>query len=380
MWPLLDGQASGFGGGEAEMWTMIRGLHQRGRVRVAVVTNAPTGGRHTVDGIPVFTVPCPQLTPDVPRVRRFLAVAAYLLATFRAIRRVRADAIFLKLPSLESIVVALSGWWLAIPVVFRIASNWEMDPESLRRNVFPGHPLRARVHEMCLRLFARIVCQTRHQAELLARYYGLPATLIPNVHGMPEDLPDFGSRVGVVWVGRAHPQKHPAVFLDLAAHCPEVRFRMVMAPSHEHPAISSEAEARASALPNVEFVPGLPSSDISRAYRWAKVFVLTSEAEGFSNVVIEAMKHGVPVISLWWNPDGLFLEHAASDAPVQSEPALGYCTRGSVRQLGEIVERLVSDDRYWKECSELALAHVRATHSEEGVLPHYESLFKDVSI
>lgn len=155
---------------------------------------------------------------------------------------------------------------------------------------------------------------------------------------------------------------------------------MVMAPSHEHPAISSEAQARASALPNVEFVPGLPSSDISRAYRWARVFVLTSEAEGFSNVVIEAMKHGVPVISLWWNPDGLFLEHAASDAPVQSEPALGYCTRGSVRQLGEIAERLVSDDRYWKECSELALAHVRATHSEEGVLPHYESLFKDVSI
>jgi len=102
----------------------------------------------------------------------------------------------------------------------------------------------------------------------------------------------------ILGVGRLYPQKRfdrlIDVFAAIAADFPQLRLRIVGdGPMRDH------LRRRASATgfgQRIEF-PGA-IQDIESEYAHAKLFVLTSDFEGFPNVLAEAMSLGLPVVAV----------------------------------------------------------------------------------
>lgn len=110
--------------------------------------------------------------------------------------------------------------------------------------------------------------------------------------------------IDFLWVSRCQPIKRPHLFLDLAEKLPEAACRMVC--PREDAGLYASVSARAATIPNVTFVERVPYHEIQDVYDQAKVFVNTSEWEGWPNSFIQSGLGSAALLSLDVNPDHLF--------------------------------------------------------------------------
>lgn len=382
---LVEGRSAGFGGAETELWTMARALAAVPDVSVSLVTVSDTLDAPLLcEGVAVKPVrPTPALTAHDSFARRKLEVVKYLFRVFNAVRKSGANVVFAKLASLEAIAAWTAARVSGAPFVFRVEHDWETEPLAMAANLFRGSKTFARAFTWCLRRTQLVVCQTERQQRALERSFGVGSVCVPNAHVVPPaDLADLGSRDRVLWVGRAHPMKRPMLFLDLAEAMPDARFVMILAPFEENRDLFESVRGRALSLNNVEFVPGAPFGQMASYYRTARAFVLTSEAEGYSNVIIEAFKHCVPVVSMSFNPDNLLLRVGSEEGSGAGNedqtcsgpqhPGVGYCTEDSPESTKTVVARLLNDEPFHAQCAarayEYAHGHFDVTVVRESYL------------
>jgi glycosyltransferase involved in cell wall biosynthesis len=117
-----------------------------------------------------------------------------------------------------------------------------------------------------------------------------------------------GKSIDLLWVSRCQPIKRPHLFLDLAQKLPDARCRMVC--PREDAVLWESVRARAEAIPNLEFIERIPYHEIQAVYDSAKIFVNTSEWEGWPNSFIQSGLGETALLSLDVNPDGLFGRYA----------------------------------------------------------------------
>jgi glycosyltransferase involved in cell wall biosynthesis len=240
---------------------------------------------------------------------------------------------------------AVAGWLArrcGLPMIYRAANkrDWLLVAEPGRYNW--KERLRFR---LTLAGTSCYVAQTAEQAQVLGRVF--PAErlrVIPNFH-LPQDadLPDFGQRRGILWVGHLTRVKQPLRVARLAELLPEVPF-LVIASTVPH---SEEAGSRAAlqALPNVTLLESVPFALIQRHYNQARILLNTSLSEGFPNTFIHAMNGGTPLASVEVDPDGIL--------------SLGGCgpLEGKLERLAEDLRRLHDDPAVWLATQERLLAY-----------------------
>ncbi len=94
---------------------------------------------------------------------------------------------------------------------------------------------------------------------------------------------------------------------------------------------------------NVEFIPGLTKDKLSITYQKASLFIFTSLIENCPNILLEAMAHGKPILSV--NADPM---------PEFGGDAVRYFTPGNDVQLASNIELLLLDQNAMDELSSLA--------------------------
>jgi glycosyltransferase involved in cell wall biosynthesis len=110
--------------------------------------------------------------------------------------------------------------------------------------------------------------------------------LMPNFISTPIMPTSFGNEV--VFVGRLHAVKRPDRFLNVAGHCPEIRFRVI----GDGPLYT---EVETVKTENV-IMHGF-EQDSHTIWNNASVCIICSDVEGLPLVALEAMSRGVPVIA-----------------------------------------------------------------------------------
>ena len=115
-----------------------------------------------------------------------------------------------------------------------------------------------------------------------------------------KNLPKSGSSINLLFVGRLDKNKRPERFVHLAAillkKFPKVSLKFQIAGDGELRAdLERLAESLSLSSEILEFL-GV-CSDMSSVYNRADILISTSEREGTSNVILEAMAHGLPVIA-----------------------------------------------------------------------------------
>ena len=214
---------------------------------------------------------------------------------WRAMRAADAEIYFREAPSSAGFLLALFCRLNRRIFVYRTASRGECDGGYLKQHLLGG-----RAFLWSLRKAAMVVVQNETDKAKIDRSAGVSCTVIPNAHLLP--ALSQGQRDTILWVGRSTPLKRPRLFIDLAEQIPGEHFTMICQRATgdaDFQALTKRAEK----VKNLEFIKRVAFDETGGYYRRAKIFVNTSDSEGFPNTYVEACKYAVPILSLSINPD-----------------------------------------------------------------------------
>ncbi len=208
----------------------------------------------------------------------------------------------------------------------------------------------------------KIVVQNVLQDKLCVKNYGRPATYIQSCFEVSHQYEKADSRL-VVWVGVLRQWKRPELFLELAQKFPHIGFQMIGGADvgAQGQALYSRIEANAGKCVNLDFKGFLPLAEADKYIAQAKVFVNTSDYEGFPNTFLQSWARGVPTVS--------FVDCGAYD----ESGSIGVIAN-SLSQMQDMVEHLVSDEEFWRQESARCRQYFEKHHSVDCVITQYEEL------
>ena len=289
-------------------------------------------------------------------VLRFLYPRLY--KNWRALRKADADIYF---HSCAGYMTGIVAWFVARrnrKMVFRIAHDTDCVPgEELIK-----FERDRRLYQYGLRRANLISAQSAQQAKALVENYGLESHEVDMSAEIPDDPDDAARDIDVLWVNNFREFKRPELLIDIARRMPDTRFTMIGGKMKGSEALYDGVKEQAMELGNIDFVGGVPYSDVNAYFERAKLFLNTSDSEGFPNSYLQAWVRRVPVIS-YFDPDGL-INSMEIGVSVESQDAF-------VEPLTE----LLADDEKRGKMGHQARQFVIDRYSPQAIAAEYERLF-----
>ncbi len=247
--------------------------------------------------------------------------------------------------------------------VFRAASDADCKPDALI-SMGRWHRRDKWLYEQGLRRASSVLVQSARQQELMRRNFHLDSSIAGMVVQPARSERGFAERdIDALWVSNMRRVKRPDVLLSVAEQLPQVSFHMVGGTVPGAERVFDQVKAQAASRSNVTFHGAVPYRDVSALYSRARVFVNTSDVEGFPNTYLQAWASGTPVVA-FFDPDGVI-----------AREGLGATVRNA-QEMSDAVRRLTSDESAWKAARERCLAFIERHYSEDAVLQPYLQTFR----
>ena len=178
------------------------------------------------------------------------------------------------------------------PFVYRVASDAECEPRLTRIRLARDRWLyrygRSHAHT--------VLVQSVEQARALELNSGLQGRVASMLVEKP-DRPPEARDIDVLWIANLLEVKRPDRIIELARAMPKKRFHIAGGKLACSAELYETTKRAAAALPNVTFHGYLPYKQANALYRRARVFVNTSDLEGFPNAYLQAWASGTPVVT-----------------------------------------------------------------------------------
>ena len=207
-----------------------------------------------------------------------------------------------------------------------------------------------------------VLVQNETDRENLEKTTGIRSVVIPNGHRL-ETLP-VATRKTILWVGRSADFKHPERFLKLARAFPQEPFVMICQKATGDNRYAS-LHAKARQIGNLTFLEHVSFHEIDAYFQQAKVFVNTSDAEGFPNTFIHACKAATAILSYTVNPDGFLDAYRC-----------GIDCHGNETTLMDQLRDMLNNDRYL-ELGRNGREYVMEKHDLTKIVETYKSIFAE---
>lgn len=318
---------------------------------IAAYDNAP--GTLVRDDVSVFRAYEPRAGLPVVRF-----VHPRFTGLWRAMKRADADVYYVSCAGAILGQVALFCQRHGKRFVFRVASDADCSPDTLLIEYWRDK----RLYEFGLRRASAILVQSAQQQQMLRENYGLDSIIAGMlVEHSDLDLPFEARDMDALWVSNIRPLKRPDLLCDLAAALPHLSIHMAGGRVSSEPACYEEVHARALALSNLTFHGAVPFRDISGLYARARVFVNTSDIEGFPNTYLQAWASGTPVVA-YFDPDDVI-----------EREGLGVAV-ATPQEMHDAVASLARDPQAWAAASARCRAYVERHFAERRVLEPYEQV------
>jgi glycosyltransferase involved in cell wall biosynthesis len=338
------------GGEEVQQSLLARALAQRGhRVSMVVADYGQPDGARFQD-ITTYRTYAPDA--GLPGVRFLHPRWTSLHA---ALKRADADVYYVSPAGAQLGQVALFARRHGRRVIFRSAHDANCSPTTLmiqfRRDRW--------LYEYGLRHADVILSQTEKQQKLIQDNYGLPSDIaVMMVEPAARQL-DFAARdVDVLWVNNLRRFKRPDRFIDVARELPGQRLHMVGGPA---PGFEDVHQALVQALPQVPQVTyhgAVPYLDVNDLYERCRVFVNTSDTEGFPNSYLQAWIRGAPVVA-FFDPDGVIAREGLGVVPKTTE------------EMVTAVRHYLATPSAWAEASARCRQYMQQHYNEDRILAPY---------
>ena len=344
------------GGAEVQQTLLGRALASRGHAVSMVVADYGQADGAEWDAIRVFKAYRPDAGLPVLRF-----IHPRWTGMWSALARTDADVYYTSCSGMHVGLMALFCRRFRKRFVFRAASDPDCDRSRVR--VLVRFARDRWLYAYGLRRADAILVQSASQAETLATSYGLASRVTGSFAEKPS--PVATRDIDVLWVANIGRLKRPDRVLELASILPEVQIHMVGGPFPGEEALFHDVSRAAASSANVHFHGGLSYRDANALYGRARVFVNTSDIEGFPNSYLQAWIRGVPVVTLL-DRDGV-IEREGLGATVSS-PA----------EMRDAIRRLLDDPAAWKAASDRCCTFMARERGEDSVLAVYLKTFEDV--
>ncbi len=254
------------------------------------------------------------------------------------------------------------GWVALIPgrlkgvkTIFRLAHDLDTDLNDAKSKGFLYH----RLYKYGISRADAVVSQTDIQRDLLDSKLGIDSQVIKNGFYVNEEI-SYEDKKTILWVARAQSWKRPELLIELAKRLPSERFIMIMPGENElQSAIRKEAEQ----LENLQFIDYVPFAQIQPYYDSAKLFVNTSEYEGFPNAFVQACLGKTPILSFNVNPDDFI-----------GTNQLGHFCRDELDNAVQFIRDYTPDKM--RILGANALEYVKCNHDIARIAPVYEEIIQ----
>ncbi len=225
---------------------------------------------------------------------------------------------------------------------------------------------------------------TNHEtAELLTRVGARDVRMfldsgIPSSFLSRPSIPRTSRRpFALLWVGRMQPRKALPLALEALAETRDLNVKLLIAGDGEMREAWENYAKRLNLGSKVEFLGQVPWNEMSRLYQSADAFLFTSLRDSFGTQVLEAMGHGLPLLTLDHQGVGTFVPpEAGIKVPVTSP-------QQTVAHLAEGIRRIALCPEARLKMGEAACAFARTQTWEiraESMSKLYEEVLARTSI
>lgn len=356
-WPVLSGsrEITFAGGAEVQQCLIARGLAARGYAVSMLCLDYGQPEVVEVDGVRVYRLYRPNA--GLP-ILRFLYPR--LSSLWSGMRTVDADIYYQRGSDMHTGVVAAFSRCHRKKSIFAGASNIDffLDQPWIRYGRDKW------LFKYGLQRVGAIVAQNTLQQQLCRQNHGRDAMLIRSCCPITSAKAD--PHGGMLWVGTIKPIKSPERLIELARKLPECRFTMIGGPGGsdtESRRYYDSIRSQAVLLPNLTFVGFVHPVDVEPYFDRARLFINTSDTEGFPNTFLQAWSRGIPTLSIF------------DTGSLEDEQSV-CATAPNLNGLVELARTLSRDDVLWQAFGERCLQHYLRLHSLPIVLDTYEHLFQ----
>jgi len=312
-------------------------VHDHGQGRVTDVDGIRAVAPYSRnEGIPVFRFAHPRLTGMIS-----------------AMREVDADVYY---QSPAGAPTGITAWFCqkhGKRFITRIASDLACIPGKQLIRFWRDR----KIYEYGLRNADLIVAQSEQQRTLLRQNYGLKSEVLDMAVDMPSGPPPQKD-IDVLWVSNLRPVKRPEVVLDLARRLPNVKFVLAGGALPGAEDYYQTVTQAAREIPNLTCPGAVPYSEVGTMFSRARIFLNTSEIEGFPNTFLQAWVRGVPVVT-FFDPDSLIKQRQLGRTAVDFDDMV------------KAIQTLLEDSQERERAGERARAYAVATFGAKHIASRY---------
>lgn len=275
---------------------------------------------------------------------------------FRIIRRINPDIIFTEAAGWLTVECIIAKLILSKKLIFRSAHIKNINGFTDSRGY--GYLYR--------KLINSIDCFILQNEQDLAVFrsnfkFTKKIIVIRNLQTIPQTAPLVQEkRKHCLWVGRSEEIKDPWLFIEVAKLFPSRSFVMIAPETNR--ILFHELQESAKKISNLRFIPGLDREALMPFFAEALFLINTSRAEGFPNVILEALKHGTPIISARLDFDSILKEHKC-----------GIISGDSPKHIAQKINS--TSDTDWSNYSQNAYAFSQKHFNIINGIKEYERLF-----
>ena len=289
---LLKDENYPVGGWAIELSTWLRALEDAGHETAVLTWKGALA--HVGSGQQIKLIETYDPAKGVRVAKYFYS---YIPKILTAARAYRPDIIIQGARGLQTAIMVFVAAQLGIPFVYRVVSDADVDQ---RYKVGLQH-FEWLAYSWARQRTAGFLCQNQYQrGQLAARFPMKPIHVVHNPIAVAEDtsppLPR-AERGYVAWLGVFRYPKNLPLLLRIAQELPAVNFRVAGMLSRDADQSTVAAVNGLRHLANVELVGYIRRADIQSFLSEAAMLLCTSHYEGFSNVFLEALAVGTPVVT-----------------------------------------------------------------------------------
>jgi len=353
-YPVLNPEkgAEYFGGESVQQTLLAKAFRDFGYEVSMVVKDYGQAQGEVIDGIRVWKtfderVGIPVLRFVYPRITSIIS----------ALKSANADIYY---QSCAGILTGMVGWFCrqyGRKFVFRLAHDSDCIPGKQIIRLWRDR----KIYEYGLRRADLIAAQGVKQVVLLKKNYQLGSVPVNMAVEAPSSTIGADRDIDVLWVNNLRDFKRPEIAVKLAEQLPEYKVAMIGGAVPGCERLYKDIEAAASELNNLEFLGPVSYQKVNDYFSRSRLFVNTSDWEGFPNSFLQAWIRGVPVVS-FFDPDGLIASKGLGAVP-QDLPAMV-----------SVIDDMLRDEEYCNAVAQRSEKFALDNYAPNAVAGIYEQL------
>lgn len=176
---------------------------------------------------------------------------------------------------------------------------------------------------------------------------GIPSRLL----SVPHITRPTGRPFTILWVGRMEPRKALPLALEALRETNGLHVKLLIAGDGQMRGKWDSYAYRLNLGDKVKFLGQIPWNEMSHLYQSADAFLFTSLRDSFGTQVLEAMGHGLPILTLDHQGVGTFVPSDAGIKVPVTHPL------ETVKGIAEGIRRLALFPEEWRKMGEAARAY-----------------------